>query len=234
MDMRELFFLLIFFCFLSCNNNRGESEKERILKEFDSINKSLNNPPLSDTDEITKAFNTVNGSLEKISNTIFRNSAILYDSLERKLSGNGGYGKIQQLYYVVNDFCGYLSDLEMKFKIACGDSTGETLPGESTDNILLTNNFFLKEGYAGNLFQQMKSVQAALLLNTTDSILTEEMNKWIMIPIREKNGNDENKFTRGYFYYVPPVAAITILHKFENDVRMFENKILNNYLNNKY
>ena len=105
------------------------------------------------------------------------------------------------------------------------------LPEESGDNISPTNDFFLKKGYAGKLFQQMKSVQAALLLNTTDSILTVEMSKWIKIPFGEKKGNDENKFARGYFYNTPPVAAITIIHKFENDVRIFENKILISYLN---
>jgi hypothetical protein len=104
------------------------------------------------------------------------------------------------------------------------------LPEASLENISLTNDFFLKRGNAVKLFQQMKKVQTTMLLNEADSLVTKEIADWIMIPYPKENGNEENKFAKGYFYNAPPVAAITILHKFENDVRVFESRILTNYL----
>jgi hypothetical protein len=227
--MRSLFFLFaLSINLLSCNNHYAESEKGRVLKEFDSVNKSLNNSLLSDTDEIIKAFNTVNRSLEKTSNTIFRSSAILYDSLERKLSVSGGFGKIRQLYYGVNDFCSYLSDLEMRFKIACGDSTGEALPEESTDNIRMTNNFFLKKGPADFLLPKMKDLKTAFFTNTKDVKLTGEINKLDELPYG--SGKEHKSYMKAYFHNAPPVAAITMLHKIENDIRNIENQLLKDYL----
>jgi hypothetical protein len=227
--MRSLFFLFaLSINLLSCNNHHAESEKGRILKEFDSVNKLLNNPPLSDTNEIIKAFNTVNRSLEKTSNTIFRSSAILYDSLERKLSVSGGFGKIRQLYYGVNDFCGYLSDLEMRFKIACGDSTGKTLPEESTGNIRMTNNFFLKKGPADFLLPEMKDLKTAFLTNTKDVKLIGKINKLDELPYGP--GKEHQSYIKAYFHNAPPVAVITMLHKIENDIRIIENQLLKDYL----
>jgi GldM N-terminal domain len=181
----------------------------------------------STSDEFLEDFDSVSKSLEKTNGRVSKSTNTLYAELEKKFGDNGGFGKIQQMRYYVQDFYGYISDIKFRFNIACGDkSTGLMMPEESTDDLSLTNNFFIENKHAETLVNQMKAVQKVLLLNVTDPSLKDEIERWMVIPVREK----KYSFERAYFYNTPPVASISILNKFENDVKVFESKILTNYL----
>jgi GldM N-terminal domain len=193
--------LLFYIGLFSCNNHRRESE--RILKEFDSVNKSL----------------------EKISSEAAGKTG-LYDLLEKKWAGTDKFGKVRQMGYSVNDFYGYLTDLQRKFKIYCGDSTGAVIPSESEDKLSITNNFFIKKGPADYLLPQLKEIHSTFLANTNNDSLRQQIGRLIEIP----GGNKQVDFRKAWFYNVPPVAALTLLNKFELDIRSIENKILLEYL----
>jgi GldM N-terminal domain len=193
--------LLFYIGLFSCNNHRPESE--RILKEFDSVNKSL----------------------EKISSEATGKTG-LYDSLEKKWAGTDKFGKVRQMGYSVNDLYGYLTDLQRKFKFFCGDSTGTSIPPETYDNLSITNNFFVKKGPADYFLSKLKEIHSSLQANTNNDSLKQQIGRLIEIP----GGNKQVDFNKAWFYNVPPVAALTLLNKFELDVRSIENKILQEYL----
>jgi hypothetical protein len=201
----SLFFLLIINLY-SCNNHHRLS------------------------DEIMQAFDSVNLSLEKTNSIISESTSDLYEALEKKFGDTGKFGQVKQMRYAVQNFNDFISKQKRDFIIICGDSTGSVLPDDIYDELSVTNEFFLAKGNDENLLHEMKTLQAVFLANTSDSVLKEEINKWILAPKRVRAGSEENNFLRSYFYMVPPVAAITILNKFENDVRIFENRILTAYL----
>jgi GldM N-terminal domain len=215
--------LLFYIGLFSCNNHSRESE--RMLKEFDSVNKSLEKISL-DTTASVGAFKTVSNSLNKTNGLISSTATDLYNLLEKKWAGTDKFGKVRQMGYYVNDFYGYLTDLQRKFKIFCGDSTGAAIPPESEDKLSITNNFFIKKGPADYFFPQLKEIHSSLLANTNNDSLKQQIGSLIEIP----GGNKQVDFKKAWFYNVPPVAALTLLNKFESDVRNIENKILRDCL----
>ena len=81
------------------------------------------------------------------------------------------------------------------------------------------------------MFPRLKEVQNYLNAIAIDSSLKDEIKAWNTFKlIEEPDGKESSKFMKVYFYSVPPVAAITILSKFENDIKNFENKVLSNCL----
>ena len=202
-QMKQTFLIIMTIAGLfSCNNHRSKNEK--LLNEIDNVSKSL----------------------ENINEKVSKSTKTLYIQAEKKIADIEGLGKIKQMQSAVQDFYGFMSELEMNFIKDCGDDSCKMLPETSLDNLSLTNDFFLRKGNAAKLFHQMKKVQTILLLNVADSLSSKKISDWIIIPSFEVEGTEENKFIKGYFYFTPPVAATTILHKFENDVRVFENIIL--------
>lgn len=184
----------------SCNNNAGKE----VVKDFDSVNQSL----------------------QKANNAISSSAGELYQQLEKKLAGTDKSGSLQQLQYHIQDFYGYMADLKQRFYRACGDSTGTALPVVAEDSIDLTNSFFQAKGPAEFLPVQLAEVQQAMLKHTADAAVIAKINKLTSYPGEER----KTGFNKGWFYNVPPVAAVTMLNKFENDVRTLEAAVLKQLL----
>ncbi len=197
--MKAIFSLVLIFMLCSCNNQDSRSEK--IIADFDSINKKL----------------------DAANNSTSHSAFALYDSIFNKEPQSS----FRQFYYTVNDCKGYLQDLKRRFIIACGDATGTLIPEESIDKVSLTNDFFQGDGQGKFLVLQLTDVQKAFLTNTTDSTLKQRINSLTEVPFSKK----KEGFMKTYFYNVPPVAAMTILSKFENDIENIEYRILKDYLN---
>jgi hypothetical protein len=210
--MKQVILISIAFIgLLSCNNHHSASEQ--ILKDFDSVSKSLENT----IENASKSTNT------------------LYAEFEKKFAINDSFGKISLMQPTFQQFHGFMSGLKRKFIITCGDSSGTALPLQSEDNLSLTNSFFFqKNNEAMYLFPQLKEVQNYLKVIAIDSLLKDEINAWNTFKLIEgPRGDEGSKFMKKYFYNLAPVAAITILDKFENDIKKFEDKVLSNCLKNK-
>lgn len=213
----------------SCSNKaKKEQEKEKILREFDSLNKSLNKPLPYDSNDGLGALKRALAPLERTEDIVDKNNAILYDSLEKKLAEAGGFGKIRQMRYVVQDCYGYLTDLERQFSLACGDTAGKEIPTGKEGDLSIANEFFFGKGPGSNMEVVFKKTRDALLANTKDSSIIAEINK--LGRVRESLAAKHKDFMHAYFYNVPPVAVITILNKFELDIRLIEQRILQEYL----
>lgn len=201
MNKGLIFFVPVFILFLPACNNRAA---DNVMRDFDSVNQSLRR---------------TNNSLEQSANE-------LYQQLEQQWAGTSKAGSLQQLQYHVQDFYGYLSDLKLRFYRACGDSTGASMPPGSEDDPLITNNFFGPDGPAASLPVQLQQVQTMLMKHTSDSLLVNRIRQLTSYPGEERNAG----FNKGWFYNVPPVAAVTLLHKFGNDVYLLEAAILKSFL----
>lgn len=212
----------------SCSN-KAKKEQDRLLREFDSISKSLDKPAFRDSSRGGVGTGNGVGSIGSASEKALLMTILLYDSLEKKFGGTATFSKIQQMSYHMQDFYLYLYDLKRRFYIAAGDSIGRNLPEGKEADLALTNSFFLGKDPDNNVGIKLKNVQAALLLNTKDTSLIEAINKLTSIPVSAQG--KQKDFMNAYFYNVPPVAANTILNYYEFTIRNFENQILQDYLN---
>ena len=194
--MKNLLGLLLVFGFCSCANH---SEPDKVLKDFDSVNQSL----------------------KEINSKYDQSTSSLYDSLRKKL----GESRLWLFQNTISGCRRYLEDLQRRFKIFCGDSSGTILPESSEDKISLTNSFFDKEqSLVKHLLPNLKEVQK-VCLDATDNPLLEEQIKDL---VKTSPGKD---FMELYFYDAPPVAVLVILSKFANDINNIEHKILQENLN---
>lgn len=176
----------------------------------------------NNSDEIMTKFDSVSKSLEKTNDRFSQSSAALYDSIVKKY----GEAKLQQFSYHVNDCKEYLKDLKYRFTIFCGDSSGQTLPEESLDNFNLSNSFFIEAENGKKLQAQLENIRQFFLLYTQKPDLKQKIEQLGAVPLhKEKDG-----FVKTYFSMVPPVAAMTIISKFENDIKTIESAILKEYL----
>jgi hypothetical protein len=169
-----------------------------------------------------RQFDSVNQSLNKINERFGHSTSALYDSIEKKYPES----HLQQFRYNVSDFKAYMDDLKRRFTIACGDSTGEMLPEGSEGSLELSNKFFIESGPGKDLPAHFEAIKKILLPHTSSPELKEKINQLGGAPFNKK----EEGFMKAYFHDVPPVAALTILSKFANDVNSIENRILQEYL----
>ena len=191
--------LLSVVIFYSCKHHAKSDED---LKKFDSVNQSL------------KAAN------EKVEATT--------SSISDSLGGKFNEVRVTILHQAIADCKSYLEELQRRFKIFCGDSTGVTIPINNEDKISLSNRFFETNDKEGrHLLSQLEAVQQVCLLYTSDAALKKQIKNLTAVPEAKK----DKDFMKLYFYDVPSVAVITILSKFENDIINIENKILHEHLN---
>jgi hypothetical protein len=210
-----LFFSVIIF--FSCRNE--ESEQERILRQFDSVNKGLKETPETGYKGV--------GGFKSIGETFMpRQSA--YDSIIKKLGDGKRSEIVMQMEYEVGAFYQNMNGLQAKFYIACGDNTGTYLPEHSEDKISVTNEFF-NAAPATYLLSWLLAAKKSLAENApTDSI--RQLIRSIGKLDEYKSSYTAEYWRNKYFKDVPPVAAITILNNFEQQVMNIEQSILQDYL----
>lgn len=172
-------------------------------------------------DKILQDFDSVNQSLNKLNKEFGANTRALYDSITLK------YGEIflKEFQSAITDTRNYIKYLKAGLIVACG-GVGETLPADSYDDLDAAEKFFIKEKNAENLYYKLANVQKAFSSHNDDPLLDEEINKLTLSP----KGEGAAAFADAYFNKVPPVAAFTILSKFENDIIVLERKVLQQIL----
>lgn len=204
-----LFLLLI----ISCKNS--STEKKEIDQKLDSNN----------TDQ---KFDSANNQIQKTTNHTNANPSIdaLYDSVAMKYTQS----MMSEFRTTVSEFRKYLHELRVSFIQFCGDPKGQKLPAESEDKQGLTKDFFKKDENGQTLYFKLTDVQRTLKNLNDKPELDEEINNMFQTPKKGEAG----KFAKFYFDNTPPVAALTLLSKFENDVNMFERVIVQGFLKNNH
>jgi GldM N-terminal domain len=214
------FFFFSGIMLFSCHNK--ESESDRILREFDSVNRELKKLPVPDSGGYKGV-----GGFRSLSQAFGRRQSV-YDSVIKKLQRKKEYEIVLQMQYEVGEFYLNLDDLQRRFFIACGDSTGTNLPGHNEENLSITNGFF-GDPPATYLLSWLLNAKKSLMANTvSDSVLRVIKN--IGKLDEYKSSYTAEYWGNKYFKDVPPVAAITILNSFESQIKNIEAHILSEYL----
>ncbi len=181
--------------------------------------------------EILNAFRTVNNSLANANNIIETKNQSLFQSFEKKMSdpktaekAKIWNDKASQAKTFADNLYNYLESLKGDLMKASGQ---ETPGGEyKEDNIDAPTRVLVEGGRGKDLFQKLTQYRNNLL--NIDPEIKREFDKTLPIdlstPKTYSQGNSD--WSSAYFRMTPTIASITMLSKFQNDVKNSEAQVV--------
>ncbi len=179
--------------------------------------------------EVIEAFKTVDKSLQGSSENITTANSILYKSLEEKLKDE--QYKEQAAYWqpkgvlakqYSDEVTKYIEDLKLQLKQAAGLKEDGSF---KEDNLDASTRLFETGGKGDELKAKLDDYKKKMLSIDTSFAARFSANFPVNTdPVPSKEGGTK-PFTTGYFHMTPTVAALTMLSKFQNNVKNTENTI---------
>jgi gliding motility-associated protein GldM len=189
---------------------------------------------LNVSNEVIEAFKTVDKSLQNSTANIANANNTLYSSLDEKLKDP----KTAELAAIWNKKAldakamastldSYINELKLELKKGAGlviKSDGKEDFKE--DNLDASTRIFETAGKGKDLENKLKAFKEAIL-NLDPAIRAKYVNS-LPIDLNPPIGQDGKKkdFTTAYFHMTPTVAALTMLSKFQNNVKNSENQVV--------
>jgi len=188
---------------------------------------------LNVSSEILNAFKTVNKSLET-TNTIVNNSTVtLMKSLDEKtkdpataLRALRWYPKAQEVQQKSAELYNHIQHFKNAIiNAAGGDSTNLDKPYKE-DNLDITTRLMITKGQGQELLKMLTQYKKDILAidPSIDSAFATSL------PINLEKPPSKNRAGKtwdgAYFHMVPTVAGLTILSKFQMDVKTAENRVV--------
>jgi len=195
--------------------------------------------------EILNAFKTVDNSLTATNKTINNSTATIIKSLQDKADDatdpNNAKAKIwlpiavhaQQLSA---DMYNYIQDLRGRILKEAGFKPSADNKFDSSyklDNLEVATRIMVDQKEGVKFREKLAEYRKALLnldpaILSLDPALKKEYEDLIHIDLNPPKVQDKSNKTweAAYFHMVPTVAAVTILSKFQNDVKTSENRVV--------
>ena len=183
--------------------------------------------------EILEAFKTVDKSLQNSSANLTNANNTLYESLSKKLTDEKYKDqakiwepKAEQAKTLSADIISYIDGLKTTLK----QNADLVIKADGTesfkeDNLEASTRLFEKNKKGDELKEKLDAYKVAML--AIDSSFVGQFGNNFPVntdPIKTKEGKKD--FTQGYFHMTPTVAALTMLSKFQNNVKNAENLIV--------
>ncbi len=184
--------------------------------------------------EILEAFKTVDKSLLNSVNSISKANDVLYTSLDEKLKDPQSAEKAkiwqpkaktaQQLSTGISTYIdGLKQELKEAANLQMKEKDGKIVEDFKEDNLDASTRLFETNGKGKILEQKLNDYKKAML--AIDPSIAKEFST--NFPVSTKVSGEKGKdFTATYFHMTPTVAALTILSKFQNNIKNAENQVV--------
>jgi gliding motility-associated protein GldM len=189
--------------------------------------------------EILNAFKVVDSSLQKSNTSIEESNKTLFKSLEQKMAKpetaeKANYWaprakKAQELSKVLYDKIEQYKDSLLR---ASGYDPANGATTYKEDDLEAATRLFIVNGKGPQLLADLTKLKADLLAIDPEVGKEFATKLPIDISIPPSTTGSNNSWEYNYFHMTPTVAAVTILSKFENDIKNAENQIVT-YCHNK-
>jgi len=204
--------------------------------------------------EILNAFKTVNQSITKSNDLIAEKNDLTYKAFERevndpqtKVNAQIWAPKAQEAQKLSADLYSFIADLQVKLKKESGLEMKDGVETFRDADLDAPTRLMDNMGNGPKLYEGLKTYRQKLLdiLNPEefasnkvlhDDVLKAKQDFEKQLPINltppksesgnSKTGNEEKDWTTSYFHMTPTIAALTILSKFQNDVKNSEAQIV--------
>src|SRR5690606_15556829 len=184
--------------------------------------------------EVLNAFKTVNTSITSANETLTLNSNTIYQSFDAKLAEEKTKAKAaiwkpkaDEVQALTNTMYNRLEDLKNQLRKEAGYKEDKGEESFNISNIDAASRLFEKQGEGEKLLAELTTFKNDIL-QVDPEIKAEFENK---LPINleippSQTGAKSQTWSQAYFHMTPAIAALTILSKFQNDVKNAENQII--------
>ncbi len=188
---------------------------------------------LNVSSEILNAFRTVRRSLENSNATVTQSTAIIMKSLEDKSNdpvtterATPWFQKAQKVNATADAIFKYIDGLKNDIITKAGGKPGDATVPFKEDNLDIVTKMFVQGGEGNKLKQKLEQFQKDIL--GIDPEIDSAFKKSLNIDLSNPPGQDgkTKAWDLAYFNMVPTVAGLTILSKFQNDIKGAENKVV--------
>ena len=186
---------------------------------------------LNVSSEILNAFKTVNQSLNNATNTIEDKNKTLFNSLaelkkdpKTQQNANKWAPKADKAKQLSDDMNNYILSLQNKLK---EEADLDTKTGKYNEGSLEAATRLMDEQGEGEKLKNKLAQFKQALLGIDPAIAKEFANSLpIDVSMPKVENPTNNTWSAAYFRMTPAVAAVTILSKFQNDVKNSESQIV--------
>ncbi len=188
---------------------------------------------LNVSSEILNAFKTVNNSLQNTNATIDKSTVTIMASLKQKMTdpttaekAKFWYPKAEMVQNYAKSIYSYIQSLKDDILVKAGGDPNNDEKHYKEDNLDIATRKMVDKGEGKVLLQKLAEFKKNVLSvdPSIDSAFGTNLPIDLNVP---KTSNKSNKTWEAvYFHMVPTVAALTILSKFQNDVRTSENRVV--------
>jgi gliding motility-associated protein GldM len=194
---------------------------------------------LNVSNEVINAFKVVNNSLVTSNNNISASNNTLYKSLQEKLTEPQSAEKAKiwepkamQAKKLSDDMTSYINslkdqllkaaDLRMKYD----KKTHDSIADYREDNLDASTRLFETNGKGAELKKRLEEYKAQML--AIDPSIKQQFENSFPVnttPPLSQEGKQKD-FTQTFFHMTPTVAALTMLSKFQNNIKNAENMVV--------
>lgn len=199
---------------------------------------------LNVSSEILHAFKTVKSSLENSSELASGKTTQLFASFKAKMEkpetkekATIWFQKASEAQKLAADAFKYVEDLKMELMVEAGyekakDTSNGRNPSFKEDNLEAATRLFVEEAPIGkgkgkDLFKKLENFRKGLL--AIDTAVNEELARTLPIDLtipKTQSAGNAGSWEAAYFRMTPTIAALTILSKFQNDIRNAEAQVV--------
>ena len=192
---------------------------------------------LNVSSEILNAFKTVNNSLEATNNVVNASTQEIMVSLKAKMNEDGTRERAQIWYphaekaqQMSTDLYNYIQKFKDQILNEAGADYAKGDSSYKDDNLDIATRIMVEHGGGKELYNRLDQYKKEILAidaKEGGQIAAKFGNSLPISLAKPKTQNKGNKsWEDAYFRMVPTVAALTILSKFQNDVKTTENKVI--------
>ncbi len=197
---------------------------------------------LNVSSEILNAFKVVDGSLIKSNGVVDASNKSIQSSLNDLLADPGNKAnaaiwkpKADSAVNIANQMSQYIDGLKDSLKREAGYDPAKAAKGDSSfkdDDLDAATRLFANHGQGEKLRLALEKYKTDILnvLPQKDQDAIKRDLPIDIAPVKSGNGAGELDWTTGYFHMTPTVAALTMLSKFQNDVKRSGNIVANHCL----
>ncbi len=183
--------------------------------------------------EILNAFKTVTSSLDKsngalqgqVENTMDNFKAALNDP-GKKANAEAFKPKADKVIALTKELYDYLEASKKDIKVEAGDKGDGQFKEDDQD---ATTRIFVEKNRGDEVKAKIEKYIAEIKALETDPAELKKLEKMISVDANAPKTEDNKDFKNAYFNMVPAVAGLTILSKFQNDIKTTETQLVNHY-----
>ncbi|MGV3765484.1 MAG: gliding motility protein GldM [Chitinophagaceae bacterium] len=187
--------------------------------------------------EVIIAFRTVNASIGEANRIITDKNNMTYGSFEAKLKDSETRERAERWKPFADNakkeseaLYSYIEDLKQNLKKESGLEVHDGVESFKEDNLDAPTRVMVEGGKGKELLSKLEAYKKNMLALVQDKTKQAEFAKSLPLdlnPPKSETGSSANKdWSSAYFRMTPSIAAITILSKFQNDVKSSEAQLV--------